>query len=95
MAARRTPNFTNLAVEIGFLALAALWGGIGGTLWGVGLLAALQLGYWAWSRKRQLKAMAEKGTGDLAGTTIGVFLLMLTFLALSWGAGAALGGLLR
>ncbi len=82
MAARR-PNLTNALIELGFCAVAAIFGVVGAPQApSVAGLTLAMVVYWGWSRRRTLHEMRRVDPGRLAITALGT--LILLSLAL-WG----------
>jgi hypothetical protein len=85
----RQPNVRIAAVEIAFVLLSAIAGGMGEPWWWAVLFAAGNTAHWAWSRRLALGTMAANRTAPVTLQAVGVIALVH---AVMYGGGVLIGG---
>ncbi|MET0183533.1 MAG: hypothetical protein ABW199_11665 [Caulobacterales bacterium] len=88
----RRINVSNAAIELGFVAAAALLGAFGAPFVAIIVLAVAMVGYWIFSRRNSLGEMAKLNAMQLAVTAAGSIAILLLVLGGAYWLGALLHG---
>ena len=92
--AARVPSVLNAAIELGFIAGAAVLGALAAPLWALPVLAIAMILYWSFNRRAGLAQLKEIGLGRLTSAIAVSVALIAAILGASYWIGNLLSGLM-